>query len=144
MNFEYFYCPCCPGEQNSTRPLVISSEIGRVGNHNITFYSLIFFIAYIFKGQVHVFARQVKIVSHSPCRTSATLKYFCPLNGVYLYCSIWNFWFIPINHDGLWAMWLGSNISGSRSRRCKTQNTGNCKTRNTRIGKIHSIDNFKT
>ena len=38
-----------------------------------------FFIAYAFKGQVHVFAEQVKIVSHLSCRTSAILKYFCPL-----------------------------------------------------------------
>ena len=38
-----------------------------------------FFIAYAFKGQVHVFAGRVKIVSHSSCRTSAILKYFCPL-----------------------------------------------------------------
>ena len=31
-----------------------------------------------FKGQVHIFAeRQIK--SHSSCRTSAILKYFCPL-----------------------------------------------------------------
>ena len=36
------------------------------------------FIAYTFKGQVHVFAGLVKIVSHSFCRTSAILKYFCP------------------------------------------------------------------
>ena len=28
------------------------------------------FIAYTFKGHMHVFARQVKIVSHSSCRTS--------------------------------------------------------------------------
>ena len=38
-----------------------------------------FFIAYHFKGQVHVFAALVKIVSDSSCRTSAILKYFCPL-----------------------------------------------------------------
>ena len=44
-----------------------------------SYYSLMFFIAYTFKGQVHVFAGQVKIVSHSSCRTSAILKYFCPL-----------------------------------------------------------------
>ena len=44
-----------------------------------SYYSLMFFIAYAFKGQVRVFAWQVKIVSHSPCRTSAILKYFCPL-----------------------------------------------------------------
>ena len=38
-----------------------------------------FFIAYPFKGQVHVFAVRVKIVSHLSCRTSAIFKYFCPL-----------------------------------------------------------------
>ena len=38
-----------------------------------------FFIAYTFKGQVHVFAGWVKIVRHSSCRTSELLKYFCPL-----------------------------------------------------------------
>ena len=38
-----------------------------------------FFIAYAFKGQVHVFAERVKIVSHSSCRTSAIFEYFCPL-----------------------------------------------------------------
>ena len=38
-----------------------------------------FFIAYAFKGQVHVFAGRVKIVSHLSCRTSAILNYFCPL-----------------------------------------------------------------
>ena len=49
------------------------------GSH-ITYYSLMFFfIAYAFNRQVHVFAGQVKIVGHSSCRTSATLKYFCPL-----------------------------------------------------------------
>ena len=30
-----------------------------------------FLIAYTFKGQVHVFAGQVKIVTHSSCRTNA-------------------------------------------------------------------------
>ena len=38
-----------------------------------------FSISYAFKGQVHVFAGRVNIVSHSSCRTSAILKYFCPL-----------------------------------------------------------------
>ena len=38
-----------------------------------------FSMAYTFKGQVHVFAGRVKIVSHSSCRTSAMFKYFCPL-----------------------------------------------------------------
>ena len=42
---------------------------------------LTFFIAYAFKGQVHVFAGRVKIASHSSCRTSLILKYFCPLNS---------------------------------------------------------------
>ena len=46
-----------------------SSRITR-GSH-ITYYNLMFFIAYAFKGQVHVFAGRVKIVSHSSCRTSA-------------------------------------------------------------------------
>ena len=41
-----------------------------------------FLIAYAFKGQVHVFAGQVKIVSHSSCRASAILKYFCPLMAI--------------------------------------------------------------
>ena len=47
-----------------------------------------FFIAYAFKGQVNVFARRVKIVSHSFCNTSAILKYFCPLaeNTYRLFC----------------------------------------------------------
>ena len=44
-----------------------------------------FFIAYTFKGQVLVFAGQVKIVSHWSCRTSAIFKYFCPL-----YCSVFH------------------------------------------------------
>ena len=45
----------------------------------IAYYFLMFFIAYAFKGQGHVFAGRVTIVSHSSCRTSAILKYFCPL-----------------------------------------------------------------
>ena len=47
----------------------------------IKYYSLMFFIAYTFKGQVHdiVFAGRVKILSHLSCRTSTILKYFCPL-----------------------------------------------------------------
>ena len=44
-----------------------------------------FFIAYAFKGQLHVFAQRVKIVSHSSCGTSAILKYFCPLEGIEKY-----------------------------------------------------------
>ena len=44
-----------------------------------SYYSLMFFIAYAFKGQVHVFAGRVKILSHSPCRTSAIFNYFCSL-----------------------------------------------------------------
>ena len=54
--------------------------MGRItqGSH-IAYYSLMFFIEYAFKGQVRVFAGQVKIVSHSSCKTSAILKYICPL-----------------------------------------------------------------
>ena len=52
--------------------------MGRI-NRGSHIYSLMFFIAYAFKGQVHVFAGRVKIVSHSSCRTSSILKYFCPL-----------------------------------------------------------------
>ena len=47
-----------------------------------------FFIAYTFKGQVHVFAGRVKIVGHSSCRTSAIFKYFCPLISVLQYCFL--------------------------------------------------------
>ena len=43
-----------------------------------------FFIAYAFKGQVHVCAVRVKIVSHSSCRTSAIFRYFCPLLSIYV------------------------------------------------------------
>ena len=48
----------------------------------IIYYSLMFFIAYTFKGQVHVFAGRVKIVSHSSCRTIAILKFFVPCSWV--------------------------------------------------------------
>ena len=66
----------------STRP-VSTSPTGRVLweellEEVITYYSLMFFIAYVFKGPVHVFAGRVKILSHSSSRTSAILKYFCP------------------------------------------------------------------
>ena len=37
-----------------------------------------FFNAYAFKGQVHVFAGWVKILSPSSCRTSAIFKYIVP------------------------------------------------------------------
>ena len=55
------------------------SALGRItrGSH-IAYYSLMFFIAYTCKGQVHVFAGRVKIVSHSSYRTCAILKYFVP------------------------------------------------------------------
>ena len=39
----------------------------------------------LFKGQVHVFAGREKIVRHSSCRTSAILKYFCPLSDLYCF-----------------------------------------------------------
>ena len=55
-----------------------NSDIRNFISH-ITYYSLMFVIVYAFKGQVHVFAGWVRIVSHSSCRPSAILKYFCPL-----------------------------------------------------------------
>ena len=79
-------------DKNSTRPLVILRAIKKVQvilpkalvpqerntrGSLITYYSLMFIIAYIFKGQVHVFAGQVKILSHKSCST--IMKYFCPL-----------------------------------------------------------------
>ena len=60
----------------STRP------VGRVRWKELlagkSYYSLMFFIEYAFKGEVHVFAEQLKFVSHTSCRTSAILKYFVP------------------------------------------------------------------
>ena len=47
-----------------------------------------FFIAYIFKGQVYVFVGQVKIVSHSSCRKSTILKYFCPLIDLLVFATV--------------------------------------------------------
>ena len=47
------------------------------GSHS-TYYSLIFFIAYAFKGQVQMFAGRVNVVSHSSCRTSAIFHIFVP------------------------------------------------------------------
>ena len=74
-------------DKNPTPRLVITSEIwkGQVGlvlweelllSHT-TYYSHMFVIAYTLKGQVNVFAGKVKIVSHSSCRKSAILEYFC-------------------------------------------------------------------
>ena len=48
-----------------------------------------FFNVYAFKGQVHVATGQVKIVSHSSCRKSAKLKYFCPLRYMTPYKNLW-------------------------------------------------------
>ena len=53
-----------------------TSALGSYSGGRITYNS---FIAYIFKGQVQMFAGRVKIVSHSSCRTSAMLICFCPL-----------------------------------------------------------------
>ena len=95
-------------DKNSTHPLVITIEIlertskssqstrpvGRVLWEDLLkevilhITPLCSFIAYTFKGQVHVFAGQVKIVSHLSCRTSTILKYFCPLQGVPIYCPL--------------------------------------------------------
>ena len=78
------------GDKNSTRPLVITcdNEKGQVILptegvfwsgllEEVILLPYIFFISNAFK--VHVFAGREKIVSHSSCRTSALLGYFCPL-----------------------------------------------------------------
>ena len=75
----------------STHPVgrVWSCRTGALGKITLksyyVLYYLMFFIAYAFKGQVNVFAGWVKIVSHSSCRTSAILKYFCPLISIWSY-----------------------------------------------------------
>ena len=78
MQRTKFHSPARNYERNLER----TSNLGRItrGSH-IACYSLAFFIAYAFKGQVHVFAGRVKIVSHSSCRTNAILKYICPLKS---------------------------------------------------------------
>ena len=43
-----------------------------------------FFIAYAFKGQVHVFAGRVKIVVTRSAGQVQLFKYFCPLQGLWL------------------------------------------------------------
>ena len=59
---------------------VKTSALGRITQESqLAYYTLMFSIVYTFKGQVHVFAGQVEIVTLSSCRTSAILKYFCPL-----------------------------------------------------------------
>ena len=60
-----------------------------------------FSIAYAFKGKVHMFEGRVKIVSHSSCRTSALLKYFCPLSHKQNYVHE-----VPVNRLVKLA-WLG-------------------------------------
>ena len=79
-----------------------SSDIRNFISH-ITYYSLMFFIAYAFKGQVHAFAGRKKIVSHSSCRTSAILKYFCPLQ------------MISASKDNSQVAWSGSKLFDTHS-----------------------------
>ena len=63
------------------------SALGRFtqGSH-ITYYSLMFFIAYAFKGQVHVFAGLDKIVSYSSYRSKQTLpqKMYCLSENLFI------------------------------------------------------------
>ena len=58
-----------------TRRVLWEELLGEVILHITPLCSL---LKNTFKGQMHVFAGQVKTVSHSSCRTSAILKYFCP------------------------------------------------------------------
>ena len=84
------------GDKNSTRPRNYEWNLERVSNSSQSTHPIgrvlwkelleevilhiTPIIAYVFKGQVHVFAGRVKIVSHSSCRTGTMLKYFCPLD----------------------------------------------------------------
>ena len=65
-----------------------------------------FFIAYDFKGQVHVFAGRVKIVSYLSCRTSTILKLFCSQGTYHIVTKI-----TPLNAGPHSAV---CNVSGSR------------------------------
>ena len=73
------------GTSNFSQSTVILQDECFGKNYSRKSYNIflpLFFIADTFKGQVHVFAEWVSIVSHSSCRTSAILKYFCPLTSV--------------------------------------------------------------
>ena len=81
----------------NTRPVgrvYMTSALGKITWGSCIIYcSLMFFIAYAFKGHVHAFAGRVKVVSHSSCRSSAIFKYFCPLLCNYLLKTVlfkWN------------------------------------------------------
>ena len=59
------------------------SALGRITQESdIHSTPYVIYCIYAFKGQAHMFAGRVKIVSHSSCRTSAILKYFAP-------CLLW-------------------------------------------------------
>ena len=61
---------------NSSQRTHPALERNTRGSHITSLCSL---LHTLFEGKVLVFAGRVKIVSFSPCRTSAILKYFCPL-----------------------------------------------------------------
>ena len=57
---------------------------------------------YTFKGQIRVFAGRVKIESHSSCRTSAILKYFCTLVFYCLFRAVpWVRLYVIVAFSGL-------------------------------------------
>ena len=115
----------------STRPVTRvyrTSALGKITcGSRITYNSHMFFIVYAFKGHVHAFAGRVKVVSHLSCRTSAIFKYFCPLNIISDYQTVW----IQIGPDILWA-WSGSKqfskfeVATSRDITPRKQNLLNC------------------
>ena len=84
---QKFHSSACNYEWNLERTSNSSQSthpVGRVyrmsaferitwGSH-ITYYSRMFFVAYAFKGHVHMFAGWVKVVSHLSCRTSTISK----------------------------------------------------------------------
>ena len=62
---------------NSSQSTLLWKEL--LEEVNITYYSLMSFIVYAFKRQVHVFAGRVKIVSHSGPAGQVQYLNFCPL-----------------------------------------------------------------
>ena len=87
-----------------------TSALGRITwGSLITYSSLMFFIAYAFNGHVHTFAGRVKVVSHSSCRTSAILEYFCPLVNL-LNSAFWG-WLCGKSSSKSWIQELSWELS---------------------------------
>ena len=102
---------------NSSQSSCRTSALGRITRSRIIYNSLMFFIAYTFKGQEHVFAGRVKIVSQSSFRTSTILKYFCPLL-LTLHTShreiIQNIFYFRLSSQTATRKSVGEEVSGRR------------------------------